>query len=57
MTATFINGLHSHLAATQVARSSNPLPAEHLTAPADLAIRASLALMPFTAIAWLFIAH
>ena len=39
------------------ADSANPIPAGTLTATADLAIRAALALMPFSAIAWLFIAH
>ena len=56
-TTSIIDGLHTRLATVQVAHSANPLPSEHLTATADLAIRASLALMPFTAIVWLFVAH
>jgi hypothetical protein len=45
------------LTTIQTARKADPIPPIHLTRPADLAIRASLALMPFSALAWLFIAH
>ncbi|MCQ8278039.1 hypothetical protein NFI95_06215 [Acetobacteraceae bacterium KSS8] len=41
----------------RTADRADPLPPESLTATADLAIRFSLALMPFSTIAWLFIAH
>ncbi len=46
-----------HLFSARHADSANPIPAESLTATADLAIRAALALMPFSALAWLFIAR
>lgn len=55
-TTSIIDGLHTRLATVQAARNTNPLPSEHLTATADLAIRASLTLMPFSAIVWLFVA-
>ncbi len=44
-------------AVLRTANRADPLPPESLTAITDLAIRFSLALMPFSAIAWLFIAH
>ena len=42
---------HSH------ARATDPLPPAHLAWPADLAIRIALALMPFSAIVWTFVAR
>jgi hypothetical protein len=43
--------------APHTANRADPIPPDSLTATADLAVRASLALMPFSAIAWLFIAR
>ena len=43
--------------APHAARAADPLPPEHLTRAADVAIRFALALMPFSAIAWTFIAR
>lgn len=38
------------------ARASNPIPSTHLIQAADAAMRFSMALVPFSAIAWMFIA-
>ncbi len=43
--------------APHAARAADPLPPEHLAVAADVAIRFALALMPFSAIAWTFIAR
>ncbi len=43
--------------APQAAGTADPLPPEHLALAADVAIRFALALMPFSAIAWTFIAR
>ncbi len=56
-TAMTSHDILSSVTSIQRADSANPIPAGNLTATADLAIRAALALMPFSAIAWLFIAH
>ena len=40
-----------------LARKADPIPPEHLTRGADIVVRMALALMPFSAIAWTFIAH
>ncbi len=42
---------------SHAARAADPLPPRHLTWAADVAIRFALALMPFSAIAWTFIAR
>ena len=39
------------------AGTADPLPPAHLALAADVAIRFALALMPFSAIAWTFIAR
>lgn len=41
----------------QTADRSNPIPPDHRSRLADAAVRATLALMPFSAIAWTFLAH
>ena len=43
--------------APHAAHAADPLPPEHLALAADVAIRFALALMPFSAIAWTFIAR
>ncbi len=43
--------------ASHAAHAADPLPPRHLFRAADIAIRFSLALMPFSAIAWTFIAR
>ena len=42
---------------THLARTADPIPTERLARSADLVVRMALALMPFSAIAWTFIAH
>lgn len=41
----------------RAADRSDPIPPDHRSRFADAAVRATLALMPFTAIAWTFLAH
>ena len=43
--------------APHAAGTADPLPSEHLVLAADVAVRFALALMPFSAIAWTFIAR
>ncbi len=43
--------------ASNAAHAADPLPPRHLFRVADVAVRFSLALMPFSAIAWTFIAR
>ena len=43
--------------APHAAGTADPLPPGHLALAADVAIRFALALMPFSAIAWTFIAR
>ena len=43
--------------APHAAGTADPLPPGHLAWAADVAIRFALALMPFSAIAWTFIAR
>ena len=43
--------------APHAAHAADPLPPGHLALAADVAIRFALALMPFSAIAWTFIAR
>ena len=43
--------------AYRAADASDPIPPDHMARMTDLAVRGALALMPFTAIAWTFLAH
>ncbi len=43
--------------APHAAGAADPLPPTHLARGADVAIRLALALMPFSALAWTFIAR
>ena len=56
MTSSIIRSSRDVLTA-QAAGAADPLPPRHLTWAADVAIRFALALMPFSAIAWTFIAR
>lgn len=40
-----------------VARDSNPIPSVHLALAADMTMRMGLALVPFSALAWMFLAR
>ena len=57
MTVSSVARTRSRTLAPHAAHAADPLPPAHLTRAADVAIRLALALMPFSAIAWTFIAH
>lgn len=40
-----------------VPRASNPIPSERLVRAADITMRMGLALVPFSALAWMFLAR
>ncbi len=54
---TVSSAVQTRIVAPHAARAADPLPPTHLTRGADIAIRLALALMPFSAIAWTFIAR
>ena len=57
MTLSSPDHFRRNVLAPQAAGTADPLPPEHLALAADVAIRFALALMPFSAIAWTFIAR